>query len=95
MSLETGENQSEISRRERAIRTIIYIEDLDREGILGAHSLIRSNPEMPDAPLLEEIDKAVIHEEATKLTEPTFAQRNRIIARRQSRTTAQRLFRPR
>ena len=91
MSVETG-RLSDVSDLQRGFNQIAVVEDLESEKI-HVHSLLK-NSETPNAPLLETIDRA-IHQETETPPEPTFAQRNRIIARRQSGRTAQRLFRPR
>lgn len=82
---------SEVSVWQKDLNEIALVEDLEAKGI-HAHSLLKADSEMPDAPLLEKIDRTM-HEEIETQPEPTFAQRNRIITRRQNRRTTQNLMR--
>ena len=93
MSIENEVKLSEVSDLQRDLDKIALVEGLEEEGI-HAHSLLKADNKMPGALLLETIDRA-IHQKIGTPQESTFAQRNRIISRRQSRITAQRLFRPR
>nr|MBI5455693.1 hypothetical protein [Candidatus Levybacteria bacterium] len=83
MNAETG-RLSDVSDLQRGFKLIAVVEDLGSERI-DAHGLLK-NSDTPNAPLLETIDK-VLHQETGTPQEPTFAQRNRIITRRQSRRT--------
>lgn len=85
MRVETGKI-SDVSNLQKRFDEIAAIEDLEANGI-HAHSLLKTNSKMPDAPLLETIDKAIHMVEAEHPSELTFAKRNRIITRRQSKRT--------
>ncbi len=89
MSAENKARLSEVSHLQRELNGIALVEDLETKGI-HAHSLLRES-ETLDAPLLERIDRAM-HEEKEIPAKPTFAQRNRIFARRRSRRIASRLL---
>ena len=82
MSAETIRS-SEVSDLQRDLDKIAAVEDLETKGI-HAHSLLRADSKMPDASLLETIDRA-IHQE-TGTPEPTYAQRNKALIRRRTRS---------
>jgi hypothetical protein len=69
---------------QRDLDEVALVESLESAGI-HAHSLLKADSKMPDAPLLEEIDRARHQDEDSQSDKPTFAQENRIITRRQSR----------
>lgn len=89
MSVEIGK-LSEISDLQRDLNKIAVVEDLEARGV-HAHSLLRADKKMPDAPLLEAIDRT-IHQETKTPQEQTFAQRNKALIRRRTRNIGARLL---
>jgi len=84
------ENKKELSSEydlQKRLDGIAYLEGLEEEYI-HAHAMAVNMDPTPNKILADEI--AHLHEE-NKL-EPTFAQRNRVLTRRQSRRTAQTLI---
>lgn len=88
MSIENESKLSEVSDLQKRFDEIAHLVALESQNI-HAHSLATEIDPTPDKILTEEITH--IHEAQTnteKVHEPTFAQRNRIITRRQGRRIA-------
>jgi hypothetical protein len=82
---------SHISDPQRILDEIALVERLEEAGV-HAHSLLKADSNMPDASLIEEIDKAIHEATNTKSNELTYAQGNRIITRRHNRRIASQLM---